>query len=305
MPQLHDIRDILRTVRQVEIRTRRLVTNALAGAYHSSFKGSGIEFEEVREYTPGDDVRTIDWKVTAKVGRPYVKRYREERELTLMLAVDVSASGLFGSGTRSKRALAAELASVLAFSALKNQDKVGLLLFTDEVEHYIPPKKGRAHILRLIRDILFHEPRRSGTDIAGALDYLNRLLKRRSLCFLLSDFLQGPTGALPSPGDPLLRTLSLTNRRHELIALMLDDPRETRLPDIGLLNLEDAETGEALQLNTHSQRVRARYEAANGLRRDATLKALRQCGIDVLPLSTATPYIHTLRQFFERRRIRR
>lgn len=307
MPETADIREILRTVRQVEIRTRRLVNDALAGAYHSSFKGRGMDFEEVREYAPGDDVRAIDWNVTAKMDRPFIKLYREERELTLMLLVDVSASGLFGSGIRSKRELAAEVASVLAFSAVRNNDKVGLLLFTNHVEQFIPPKKGRAHVLRVIREILFHEPCERGTDVAYALDYMNRLLKRRATCFLISDFLQGPDGALPVPqgNDPAFRALALTNKRHDLVTLLLTDPRESAVPDVGIIALEDAETGQVVELDTRSKSVRARYEQLNRERQEAMLRGMRQRGVDVITLTTDVPYIHALRRFFEQRMNRR
>jgi len=307
MPESQEIRDILRKVRQVEIRTRRLVTDALAGAYHSSFKGRGMDFEEVREYAPGDDVRAIDWNVTAKMDRPFIKLYREERELTLMLLVDLSASGMFGSGDYSKRELAAEVASVLAFSAVKNNDKVGLLLFTDHVEQFIPPKKGRSHVLRVIREILFHKPQGQGTDIAYALDYMNRLLKRRSLCFLVSDFLQGPDGKLPEPvsGDALFRALSLTNKRHDLITLMLGDPREQSLPDVGVVLLEDAETGQVVELDTSSARVRKAFAQQNQKRLDAMMRGMRQRGVDVLNLSTGEPYVNVLKRFFEKRGARR
>lgn len=298
-------RDILKKVRQVEIRTNRLVTDALTGAYHSVFKGQGMDFEEVREYAPGDDVRAIDWNVTAKMDRPFLKKYREERELTIMLLVDLSASGGFGSTHESKRELAAEIASVLAFSATRNNDKVGLLLFTDHVEKYIPPKKGRGHILRVIREILFHQPQHPGTDIAAALENLNRVLKRKSIVFLLSDFLQGPDGRLPDPADrsgtSLFHTLSLTAKRHDLTCITLADPRESQLPDIGLLTLEDAETGQLVEIDTGNPRLRQAYTTENQRRLDALHKGLRQSGVGVLPVSTEKPYIHALRLFFEKR----
>lgn len=303
MSEAQDIRSILKKVRQVEIRTRQLVNNALVGAYHSSFKGRGMDFEEVREYAAGDDVRAIDWNVTAKMDRPFVKLFREERELTLLLMVDVSASGVFGSGEQSKRELAAEVASVLAFSALKNNDKVGLILFTDQVEQYIPPKKGRKHILRVIREILFFEPEHRGTDIVLALDYMNRLMRQRSLCFLISDFLQGPEGALPDPDaqNPLFRALSLTHRRHDLMALMLRDEREYALPNVGIVSLEDAETGEMVEIHTGDRRTRERYAALNLQRFHAVQKAMQQRGIDMLSISSGEPYINVLRRFFEKR----
>jgi uncharacterized protein (DUF58 family) len=211
-------REILKKVRQVELRTRRLVTDALAGEYHSVFKGRGMDFDEVREYAPGDEVRLIDWNVTARTGTPFIKKLREERELTILLAVDVSGSGKFGSQAQSKRELAAEVASVLAFSAILNRDKVGLLLFSDDVEQYVPPGKGRTHVLRVIRDILFHAPRRAGTDVAAALDFVNDVLRRRAVVFVISDFIESPEAF-----ERLRRQLRLTNKRHDLVLLHLRD----------------------------------------------------------------------------------
>lgn len=306
---MQSTRDILRKVRQIEIRTNRLVTDALSGAYHSVFKGRGMDFEEVREYAPGDDVRTIDWNVTAKMDRPFIKQFREERELTIMLVVDLSASGSFGSLEESKRELAAEIASVLAFSATRNNDKVGLLLFTDEVEQFIPPRKGRQHVLRVIREILFHEPRRAGTDVARALETVNRMLKRKAIVFLLTDLLQGPDGRLPDPadrhGDALFRILALTNRRHDLTTILLSDPRESSLPNVGLIALEDAETGQVVELDTASPRVRRLYARMNRDRQEALAKGLRQAGVGALPVSTGEPYINQLRRYFESRGQRR
>ena len=302
MDSSEDIRDILKKVRQVEIRTRRLVSEAMVGAYHSSFKGQGMDFEEVREYAAGDDVRSIDWNVTAKMDRPFVKLYGEERELTLMLMVDVSASGCFGSGEQSKRELAAEVASVLAFSAVRNNDKVGLILFTDHVEKFIPAKKGRTHVLRVIREILFHQPREKGTDIAYALDYMNRLMKRRSLCFLISD-------CLPNHGEgaqeAFLNALALTNRRHDCVTLMLSDPREFEMPNVGVIALEDAESGEVVEVDTGSARVRELYAAHNQERSAVMMKALVRRGVDVVPISTGKPYVEALRRFFQKRGARR
>jgi len=298
-------RDILKKVRQVEIRTNRLVTDSLTGAYHSVFKGRGMDFEEVREYAPGDDVRAIDWNVTAKMDRPFIKQFREERELTIMLLVDLSASGNFGSADESKRELAAELASVLAFSATRNNDKVGLMLFTDEVEQYIPPRKGRQHILRVIREILFHEPERKGTNVGAALDTVNRMLKRKAIVFLLTDFLQGPDGRLPDPtegsGDAVFRALALTNRRHDLTTILLSDPREMALPEIGLITLEDAETGQLVELDTGNPRVRREYAARNRQRLEALVRGLRQAGVGSISLRTGEPYINSLRRYFESR----
>ena len=237
--------------------------------------------------------------------RPFVKTYREERELTLMLLVDLSASGSFGSSAESKRELAAEIASVIAFSASKNNDKVGLLLFTDRIETYVPPRKGRFHILRVIREILFFEPGSRGTDLADALDHLNRLLKRKAVVFLLSDFLQGPDGRLPDPdqprGDSVFRALARTNRRHDLTAILLSDERESTLPPVGRITLEDSETGETVELDTSSRRIRERYETENRDRLERTRRAFAQLGIGNLPLRTGEPYLHRLQRYFEGR----
>ncbi len=299
------IRAALRKVRQVEIRTNRLVTDALTGAYHSVFKGRGMDFEDVREYTPGDDIRGIDWNVTARMDKPFVKKFREERELTIMILVDLSASGNFGSREQSKRELAAELASVLALSASRNNDKAGLGLFSDRIEHFVPPRKGRSHILRLVRDILFYNPAGKGTDIVPVLEHLNRIVKRRAIVFLLTDFLQGPDGRLPDPQDrknsALFRTLAITRRRHDLICLNLTDARERALPNVGLLTLEDSETGQIVEIDTGSARVRQSYLDENLRRLDALKRGLAQMGIDSMTLETGQPYITALQKFFETR----
>ncbi len=303
-------KDILRKVRQIEIRTNRMVTDAMTGAYHSVFKGQGIDFEEVREYTVGDDVRSIDWNVTARMDRAFVKKFKEERELTILLLVDLSASGDFGSAEHSKRELAAEVASVLAFSALRNNDKVGLLLFTDRIEELIVPRKGRQHVLRLIREILFHQPKGHGTDIGEALTTANRLLKRKAILFLISDFLQDKRGRLPDllnpeASDPLLHALRLSNQRHDLTCLILADPREQELPSVGVLTLEDSETGELIEVNTGSKAVRSAYRKENAARRSTLLRGLRRTGVGLIELATDQPYITRLRTFFEKRGARR
>ena len=302
-------KEILKKVRQVEIRSRKFVDDSLVGAYHSVFKGTGMDFAEVREYTPGDDVRSIDWNVTAKMDRPFVKVFEEERELTIVLAVDLSASGQFGSREQSKRELAAELASVLAFSATRNNDKIGLLLFTDEVETFIPPKKGRSHILRVIREVLFYKPRKRGTHIVGALEYLNRLIRRKAIVFLLSDFLTEDSLAWIRPatgrqGD-LQRTLRLTNKRHDLIAINLSDPREFELPKVGIVSLEDSETGEQIEVDTSNAQVRLLYAQQNRNRQQSLLETFRRSGVDHFSVSTDEPYIHALRSFFKTRGGRR
>ncbi|MGA2708797.1 MAG: DUF58 domain-containing protein [Steroidobacteraceae bacterium] len=295
---------ILSGMRRLEIRTRRMVNDSLAGAYHSVFKGRGMDFDEVREYSPGDEVRTIDWNVTARAGRPFVKKFTEERELTIFLLVDISASGNFGSAALSKRDLAAELASVLAFSAIRNSDKVGLLLYTDRVERYLPPKKGRRHVLRAVRDILYHTPEGTGTDSVKALDIVNHVLHRRAIVFLISDF--------ESAGDPaaartaLRRAMRQTNRRHDLIAVHVEDPHERELPNVGILALEDAETGEILELDTASAAVRRRFKE-DALERGRRLVGdFRSEGVDTLQLQTDLPYLPALQRFFkirERRRV--
>jgi len=292
--------DIIKKVRRLEIRTRRLVTDSVTGAYHSSFKGRGMDFEEVREYAIGDDVRSIDWNVSAKMDHPYVKIYREERELTILLLIDLSASGVFGSVDQSKRERAAEIASVLAFSATRNNDKVGLLLYTDDVEHYIPPKKGRRHILRVIRDILFFEPRGRGTDHCKALDTLNRVQRRKAVIFLISDFLD-PSTPLATPDADVLRKLALTNQRHDLISIALSDPRETGLPAVGLVTLEDAETGEMVEIDTSHPPTRKRYAHLANKRRERLQSELRKKGLDWVEASTVGAYLPAIRQLFARR----
>lgn len=292
--------DIIKKVRRLEIRTRRLVTDSVTGAYYSSFKGRGMDFEEVREYAIGDDVRTIDWNVSAKMDRPFVKVFREERELTLMLLIDLSASGVFGSVEQSKRERAAEIASVIAFSASQNNDKVGLLLYTDDVEHYIPPKKGRRHILRVIRDILFFEPKGKGTKHKSALDYLNRVQRRKSVVFLISDFLDN-NSETATPDSQLFTTLSLTHQRHDLVSIALSDPREFELPEVGLITLEDAETGETVEIDTGSRSVRERYAKLAHQRRETFQNGMRKKGLDWIEARTDQPYLPALRQLFARR----
>ena len=294
---------IMSGMRQLEIRTRRLVNDSLAGAYHSVFKGRGMDFDEVREYTPGDEVRTIDWNVTARAGRTFVKKFTEERELTIFLLVDISASGNFGSGALSKRDLAAELASVLAFSAIRNSDKVGLLLYTDRVERYLPPKKGRRHVLRVVRDILYHEPEGTGTDIVKALAVVNHVLHRRAIVFLISDF-ESPKNPATARAE-LRRAMRQTNRRHDLIAVHVEDPREKELPDVGIVALEDAETGEIVELDTASFLVRERFKQQAAERGRRLVSDFRSEGVDTLQLQTDSPYMPALQRFFKIRERRR
>ena len=301
------IQEILATVRRVEIRTNRLVNDMMVGAYLSHFKGRGMDFEELREYTPGDDVRNIDWNVTNRMGRPFIKRFREERELGVILAVDVSASSSFGSTLRSKRESAVEIATTLASSAAHSSDKVGLLLFTDEVELYLPPRKGRRHILRAVKEMLFFEPRHRGTNIPAALTFLNHVIKRRSIVFLFSDFLHSfGTGARTlQAGRDMVQEIGMTNARHDLICVHLHDPREAELPRAGLLTIEDAETGELLELDSTRYSVRQKFAETNSQRLSELDRALRQAGVDTLRFTTGQPFAQTLQAFFETRRGRR
>jgi uncharacterized protein (DUF58 family) len=286
-------------MRRLEISTRRMVDDTMAGAYHSVFKGRGMDFDEVREYTPGDEIRAIDWNVTARAGRAFVKKFTEERELTIFLVVDISASGNFGSGPMAKRDLAAEVASVLAFSAIRNSDKVGLILYTDRVERYLPPKKGRRHVLRVVRDILYHEPEGIRTDTAEALDVVNHVLHRRAVVFLISDF--ESAGDSADDRTALRRAARQTNRRHDLIAVHIEDPREKELPDVGVIALEDAETGEIVELNTARASVRKRFSELSRERAQRLKSDLRAEGIDLVPLRTDMPYIPPLQRFFKSR----
>ena len=312
-------REILKKIRQIEIRTNRLVSETLAGQYHSVFKGQGMNFDEVREYQPGDDVRAIDWNVTARMNHPFVKKFVEERELTLMLVVDVSGSGLFGSHAQSKRELAAEIASVLAFSAIRNNDKVGLILFTDEVEKFIPPRKGRRHVLRVIREVLFFEPRHRGTDLNGALEFLLRVTPHRSIAVVISDFIGSPAVAaarsrrklrpqmmlLESLAQASFTMLRQVNRRHDLVAVQIADRYELELPALGRLVLNDAETGEVVEINTGDERKRAAF-AERQTRAQADLARLfRSAGIDAIRLRTDQSYAAELGRFFETREKRR
>jgi len=297
--------ELLETVRRIEVRTNRLVNDTMVGAYLSLFKGRGMDFEELREYIPGDEVRDIDWNVTYRMGRPFVKRYREERELAMVLAVDVSASSAFGSLRRTKREFATEIASTLAISAARSSDKVALLLFTDQVELFLPPRKGRRHILRLIREMLSFEPKQPGTNIPAALAFLNHVLHRRSLVFLLTDFLHSFGAGWTQGGRDALQEVGLTNARHDLICLHLHDPRESQLPAAGLLTVEDAETGELLELDSNRALVREKFAQTNAERLEELDRAFQRAGVDTLRFSTDEPFAQTLQHFFETRRGRR
>lgn len=288
---MRSAREILKKMRRLEIRTRHLVETAFAGQYRSVFKGRGMNFEEVREYLPGDEVRTIDWNVTARFGHPYVKKFSEERELTVLLVVDVSASGGFGSVELSRRELAAEVACLLAFSAIGNNDKVGLLLFSDRVELFLPPRKGRQHTLRLIRDVLYFEPRGTGTDVAHALRYLNRVVTRRAVAFLISDFVAGD----------FARELALTSRRHDLVAITVNDPVDDELPAVGMVTFEDAETGEQVAMNTGDPAARAAYRGLMARQREELGRRLAREGVDRIDLRTDADYLPPLREFFRSR----
>jgi uncharacterized protein (DUF58 family) len=296
-------REILKKIRQIELRTNRLVNETLGGQYHSVFKGQGMNFEEVREYQPGDEVRTIDWNVTARMNHPFVKKFVEERELTLMLVVDLSGSGLFGSGEQSKRELAAEIASVLAFSAIRNNDKVGLILFTDDVEKYIPPKKGRRHVLRVIREILFFEPQRRGTNLSGALDFLNRVTAHRAITVVISDFLE-PVFENSKANSSLSSVLRQANRRHDVVAVQIIDPHELELPALGRLILRDAETGDVVEVNTSAATRRA-FAEQQKTQQGELERMLRGARIDAIRLRTNESYAGALGRFFETREKRR
>ena len=284
-------KEILRRVRRLEIRTRRVVDESLAGSYHSVFRGRGMEFAEVREYEPGDDVRSIDWNVSARMGRPFVKKFTEERELTVVLAVDASGSLRFGTGVSEKLELAAEVSALLAFSAIRNNDRVGLLLFTDRIERFIPPRRGREHALRVLRDLVAVETRGMGTDLAGALEVLRRVVTKRAVVFVVSDF-QAPAFERP------LRVLS---KKHDVVAIHVSDPRESALPPSGLVAVLDPETGERALLDSGSARVRRAYAARVEAARGSALEALRRAGVEHLGLSTGEPYERPLVRFFAER----
>ncbi len=284
-------KEILKKIRRIEIRTKRLVNDLFSGEYHSTFKGQGMEFEEVRQYEAGDDIRLIDWNVTARTGYPHIKKFREERELSVVLLVDASSSGRFGTRERFKSETAAELGALLAFSAIKNNDKVGLIIFTDRIEKFVPPRKGRGHVLRLIREILFFEPKGVGTDIAGALEYLNRVIRRKSVVFLISDFLS----------EGFQKPIQIANRRHDLIALKITDPRESQFEDVGLIELEDTETGEVFMIDTGSGEFRREFAARADEDLNRLQREFRLINLDFINIRTDRPYIKPLISFFRAR----
>lgn len=285
--------ELIRKIRQIEIRTRHLVNDSFAGEYHAIFKGRGMEFDEVRPYQYGDDIRMIDWNVTARMGEPFIKRYVEERELSVMLLVDASASGDFGTINRFKRELAAELAAVLAFAATTNNDKVGLTIFTDQIELFIPPRKGRRHVLRLIRDLLAFQPRRRGTDLKLALDNINRVLKRRSIVFLVSDFLLD--------SQSYERALFVTNKRHDVVAVELHDPMEVEIADVGLVALEDAETGKLTWVDTSNRAWRKAFKRRIAQRENEKDQVFSSTGVDRIRVTTDKEYVAALTLFFKNR----
>lgn len=284
-------KEILKKVREIEIYTRRLVNDTLAGEYHSVFKGRGMEFLEVREYQSGDDIRSIDWNVTARMGHPFVKQHVEERELTIFFLIDTSASGNFGTVNILKGELAVELCAILAFSAIRNNDKVGLITFTDTVEKYIPPKKGKNHVLRVMRELLYFQPQGTGTNIRAALEYLNRILKRKAVVFLVSDFI----------ASGYEQALRVTSRTHDVIPITITDPRELELPNVGLVELEDAETGEQIMLDTFDPEVRKAYQALALQEQAIRERLFRSMKLDVIDIRTDRPYLQTLISFFHKR----
>jgi len=284
-------KEILKKVKQIQIRSSRLVNDVLAGEYVSVFKGRGMEFDEVREYQAGDDIRTIDWNVTARLGHPYIKRYTEERELTIMFLVDLSFSGEFGSMKQFKNEIATEICAVLAFSAVRNNDKVGLILFTDKIEKFVPPKKGKTHVLRVIREVLYFKPENKGTDISIALEYLLKVTKRKTVCFLLSDFIT----------EGFERALRIANKRHDMVAVSITDPRELEIPNVGFVELEDAETGEITLIDTSDRKMMERFNKFNVKNMEERVKLFRGMGVDLVDVRTDSSYVEPIMKFFRAR----
>ena len=282
---------LLKKVRKIEIKTKGLSNHIFAGEYHTAFKGKGMAFSEVREYQPGDDIRSIDWNVTARYNSPFVKVFEEEREMTVMLLIDVSASGNFGTQQQFKRELATEIAAILAFSAIKNNDKVGVIFFTDKIEQFIPPKKGKSHILRIIREVLAFQPTGKGTDISRALEYFSAVIKKRSICFILSDFMS----------KEFDRPLKIASKRHDLVALRIHDTREDNLPNVGLVPMQDAETEEMVFVDTSSKNIRDLFMKNRTSKITALKKLLPVSGVDLIDISTGTDYVRPLINFFKTR----
>jgi uncharacterized protein (DUF58 family) len=284
-------REIIQQIRRIQITTTRMVTDVFAGHYQSVFKGRGMEFDEVREYQPGDDIRSIDWNVTARAGHPFVKKFTEERELTIMALLDMSGSSYFGTVNKLKRQLAAELCSLLAVSAVRNNDKVGLIAFTDRIEKFVPPRKGISHVLRIVREALYYEPEGKGTDISGALEYLSRVTNLRTVSFVISDFYAGD----------YRKPLSVANKRHDIVAVSITDPRETELPALGIIRLEDAETGKGFLVDTSSSMVRKDYRVNSQRIFDDRKRLLQSINVDHINIRTDMPYAQELYKFFRMR----
>ena len=299
-----DVKELMAKVGKIRILTNKLIDDQLSGDYHSTFKGQGVEFDEVRPYTPGDDVRTIDWNVTAKTGLPYIKRFSEERELTILFLVDVSGSQGYGSVRRSKMELAAEVTALLALTAIRNQDKIGLILFSDQIVKYIPPRKGRDSVMRLVREVLAAEDdAKGGTDIAEALKFLNSVQKRRAVVFLVSDFLMSTnrTNLTNEEMSAFERLLRATARHHDMVCVPVSDPAERELPNVGLVELEDPETGELVLVDTSSAAVRKRFAATASEENEELKRFFLKTGIDTLTIATDRPYIDEVRGLFKRR----
>ncbi|MDB0006767.1 DUF58 domain-containing protein [Flavobacteriales bacterium] len=283
--------DLLKKVRKIELKTRGLSNHIFAGEYHTAFKGRGMAFSEVREYQPGDDIRTIDWNVTARFNTPFIKVFEEERELTVMLIIDVSGSKNFGTQKQMKQELVTELSAVLAFSAIQNNDKIGVIFFSDKVEKFIPPKKGKSHILRIIRELIAFEPENKGTDIGEALRYFNNVIKKRAVCFVISDFM----------GDNFEAPLKIANKKHDVVTISINDKREEELPDIGLIQMKDAETGEVKWIDTGNKSIRQNYKKNYLRNKEEVNQLFKNSGVDSIQLRTDMDYIKPLIQFFKRR----
>ena len=287
-------KEVLRKIRRIEITTSRLVTDFLSGQYESVFKGRGIEFDEVREYQPGDEIRTIDWNVTARMGHPFVKKFVEERQLTVMILLDASSSSSFGTTKRYKKELAAEVSAVLAFAAIQNNDRIGLIIFTDRIEKFVPPRKGLHHVLRVVREALYFTPKGKGTDIASALRYLDNVVTRRAVTFIISDFF----------AKDFKKPLSIANKRHDVVAITIADPREAELPNAGIVELVDAETGRSFTIDTSSEKVRARYAKKASAMKSERAEIFGSVGVDHIDISTDKSYIEAFIKFFKMRKRR-
>lgn len=287
-------KEVLRKIRRIEITTSKLVTDFLSGQYESVFKGRGIEFDEVREYQPGDEIRAIDWNVTARMGAPFIKKYVEERQLTVMILLDASSSSNFGTTKRLKKELAAEVSAVLAFAAIQNNDRVGLIIFTDKIEKFVPPRKGLHHVLRVVREALYFTPKDKGTDIGGALRYLDNVTSRRAVTFVISDFF----------AKDFKKPLSIANKKHDVVAITITDPREGELPDAGIVELVDAESGKSYMIDTSSAKVREKYAKKSREMRDERMKLFGSVGVDHIDISTDRSYIEEFIKFFRMRKKR-